>query len=279
MERKVSFMNTLTEHVHTLDFATYWVWPASLFIAGILGGAIGPYIIWNRLGLMTDTVAHASLFIAALALLAGLAPVTLLVPFSIILAILIYHFQKLESFDTDGILAMLFSGFMGLGLVILHITGEGSKDLLHLLFGNVKDLKLHDFYLFLMITITTVIYLFTCRKKLLLIIFNEDMARVEGVQTDRHKLIFLILTALSVVICLKIMGVVLVTSLFVAPPLLAYSFSQSARSFLVISPLLGILLVSLGSLVGGYYSLPVSASISSIALLLFIFSGVFSRNN
>ncbi len=279
MERKVSSMNTLTEHLQTADLTAHWIWYFSLIIAGLLGGVIGPYIVWNRLSLLSDTIAHASLFIAALALVVGLTPVALLIPFSVVLAVLIYHFQRLEKFDTDGILAMLFSGFTGMGLVIMHITGKGSEELLHLLFGRLQDLVVYDFYLFLMVAIGTVIYLCIFQKKLLLIIFNENIARIEGISTGTHRLIFLVLTALSVVICLKIMGVMLVTSLFVAPPLLAYGFSRSVRSFLILSPLLGILLVSSGAFMGNYYSVPVSASISSIALLLFVLSGFLFRRH
>lgn len=244
------------------------VFVAALLI-GLLCGALGPYLVWKRLGLLGDSVSHASLAVIALALALGLSESVLLIPFAVLLGLAMSYLQEKNYSELDSILAIFFAGFMGLGLLIMSKTGRGSEEVLHALFGDIESTSTSDIATLAVLTVFVLAYLLKFRKTLQLIIVQPDLARVEGVNVRTHTTILLVTCSVTVALCLKLMGVVLVTMLFVAPSLISLSLAKSARQHSVLSLVVGVALAVGGTALAFGFTLPVSATIATLGLVIF----------
>ena len=266
-------MENTVETVSVLPITTLTVIATAL--AGLLCGALGPFLVWKRLGLLGDAVSHASLMVVALALALGFPSAALLIPFAIAIGFLLSKFQEKQFSELDSVLAVFFAGFMGIGLIIMSISGKGSEEILHALFGDVQTLLWQDLAMLGILNVIVLAYLFRFKRELRLLILQPDLAQIEGINRILHTRALMILTAVTVAICLKLMGVVLVTILFVAPALISLTFSRSANQHALLSVGFGVG-ISLGGLaISKVLMLPTSASIAALGLLVFLAAGLF----
>lgn len=244
-------------------------------LIGLLCGSLGPYLVWKRLGLLGDAVAHASLCVVAFALLFKVESAYVLIPFSIVIGFLLSLAQERNFTELDSVLAIFFAGFMGIGLIIMSISGQGSEEILHVLFGDIQKTTLEDLYLLAVLNIVVLGYLFKFKKQLQLMLLQPELAKIEGIHTKLHARVLLILCAVTVAVCLKLMGVVLVTALFIAPALTSLAFAKSARHHMLLSIILGLGISVTGILVSKILALPSSATIAALGLIVFVMTFLF----
>jgi ABC-type Mn2+/Zn2+ transport system permease subunit len=151
-------------------------------MAGALCGALGPYLVWRRMGLLGDAIAHAGLAVVAVSLLLDISSTPLLLVFAALIGYLLSFAQEKNFSELDSVLAILFAGFMGLGLLIIHFSGKGSEEILHVLFGDVSQTNSFDLIVLAALSAFVVSYLLWFRKPLQLMLLHSDLARIEGVQ-------------------------------------------------------------------------------------------------
>lgn len=238
-------------------------------MAGLLGGTLAPAIVWNRLGLLGDTISHASLSIMAVGLLLGFADQTLLIPFAIVLALLLSFFDTGKFGELDSVLAVLFSGLMGLGMLLLSLTNKNPAQILTLLTGDISQAGSDELIAISIWTAIVLSYLLKFRTPLRLIMTQPDLAKIQGHPVRLHKTALLVLVCLSVALCIKMMGVILVTTLFVTPALISGLFAKSAGTHATLSMALGLFIALTGILVADQFALSPAPLIATFALILF----------
>lgn len=265
------------EHTHELLTSEIsWLVVVAAAIAGLLCGALSPYLVWKRLGLLSDSVSHASLMVIAVALAFDLSESLLLIPFSICIGLMLSYLQKKNYKELDSAIAIFFAGFMGIGLIIMHITGNGSEEVLHALFGDIQDITEVNLVLLCVLTVLVLGYLAKYKSELRLTLVQPDLARVEGISVDKHTTALLVLCSVTVAICLQIMGIVLVTMLLVAPSMISVAYAKSSKSHSMLSLIVGVLMALFGVLLAKTFHFPVSATIATLGLVLFFIS-VFTK--
>lgn len=240
------------------------------YFLGRLCGSLSPYIVWKRLGLLGDTVAHASLFVVAFALLLGIESSYVIIPFSIAIGLLLSYAQEKKFFELDSVLAVFFAGFMGLGLITMTLSGEDSEEILHVLFGDIEKTSTLDILILFALNTFVFFYLQKFEKQLQLMLLDQDLAKIEGINVKKHSTFLLVICSLTVGVCLKMMGVVLVTALFIAPALISLAFAKSARQHSAISTLLGSSMAVIGVLAAKFFNIPGGATIASTGLIVFL---------
>lgn len=258
------------EHVHDFHAEFSYMIVLTAALAGLLCGALGPYLVWKRLGLLSDSVSHASLAVIAIALAFGLPETSLLIPFAVVLGLLMSYLQKRSFSELDSIIAVFFAGFMGLGIIIMNQTGRGSDEVLHVLFGDIESVSGTDVLWLAVLTFIVLTYLARYRDTLRLTLVQPELAKLEGINVQRHTTILLVMCSVAVAVCLKLMGVVLVTMLFVAPSLIALSFTRSARTHALLSLAIGIAIAVGGVGVAQLMKWPISATVALLGFSVFI---------
>lgn len=258
------------ENVPIMAAQVPWLSVVAAALAGLLCGALGPYLVWKRLALLGDAVAHASLCVIAIALVIGLPSIWLLIPFAIGLGLLLSKSQSQRFQELDSVLGIFFAGFMGLGLLIMVLSGKSSNHIMPILFGDLQRVTGSDIAILVALNFAIHGYLYFYKRPLQMMLLQADLAIIEGIDIQKHTRALLVMISVTVAVCLHLMGVVLVTALFVAPTLSSLSIAKSVKQHMSLTLLLALMMALTGTLISKYYELPSSATIATFGLFLFL---------
>lgn len=253
----------------------------ALLAALLLGpvcALLGVFVTARRMAFFSDTIAHGALTGVALGLWWGLADVTIpMVLFSLLIAAGILYLKEKTELLTDTIMALLLSGSVALGILILSLI-KGSRGEIHgYLFGDILAIADKDIWLagglFGMVSGS----LFTALSPLALVTANEELAHVCGIPVRTANYLFVLILTLAVALSIRLLGIILVTSLIVVPAATARNFSHNLRQQLIGSVFVGIIGALSGTILAYRFDVPCGPAIVLSCIGLFILSLVFSK--
>lgn len=248
------------------------------FGVALVAGPFGSFVVWRRLAYFGDTLAHSALLGVALGFLLHINLTLGIFIICQVLAILLFFSQYQRQLASDTLLGIFSHGALSLGLVVLAFMDDVRIDLVSYLFGDILAISSIDLiwiYGAGGIALLGLIYIW---KPLLSITIHEDLARVEGLPVDRINWAFLGLIALTVAIMMKVVGMLLVTSLLIIPAATARRFANTPESMAIMAIVVGCFSVMLGLLSSFYYDTPSGPSIVVAGCLLFIASIIYPRH-
>ena len=241
---------------------------------GIMIAAIaapfGVFVVWRRLAYFGDTLAHSALLGVALGYLLHINLTLGVILVCLLVACLLFLFQKQKTLAGDTVLGILSHSSLSLGLVVLAFFETIRVDLMAYLFGDILAVGQSDLIWIAVCGITSLMMLLIIWRPLLLISIHEDLARVEGVRVDLVKFSFVCLLAVLVAVMMKIIGLVLVTSLFIVPAATARKFARTPEAMAVLAVVFGGLAVVGGLFASYQWDTPAGPSIVLAATALFI---------
>ena len=235
-------------------------------------GPLGCFIVWRRMAYFGDTMAHSALLGVALAflfqinLMAGVFLVASLVSIALLLL------QRRGALSTDALLGILSHSTLALGLVMVAFMSWVRVDLMGFLFGDILAVSRADIAFVYgggAIILAIMAWLW---KPLLASTVNDELAEAEGMAPERARFVFMLLMALVIAISMKIVGVLLITSLLIIPAATARRFSSTPEMMAVLASLIGVAAV-VGGLYGSlHFDTPSGPSIVVAALFIFLIS-------
>ena len=244
-------------------------------IAGIgvalVAGPLGCFVVWRRMSYLGDTMAHSALLGIALGfflevdLMLGVFAVALAV------AILLFIFQRQKQLANDAVLGTLSHASLAMGVLMISLMTWVRADLMEYLFGDILTVSLIDLYWIYGGGILILLTLHRLWRPLLAITFDTELAQAEGVPVIRIQLVFMLLVAAVIALSMKIIGILLVTSLLIIPVSAARRLSQTPEQMALGGVLIGIASVVLGLGTSLQIDTPSGPSIV-IASVLFFFA-------
>jgi len=235
-------------------------------------GPLGCFIIWRRMAYFGDTMAHSALLGVALSLLFNLNIMIAVFVVAAGVSLLLLLLQRVGSLSADSLLGILSHASLSVGLVILAFMTWVRIDLVSFLFGDILAVGEADIDIIWgggILVLLALVYLW---RPLVASTVSEDLAEAEGLNPKRARLIFMLLLALVIAIAMKIVGILLITSLLIIPAAAARRFSASPEVMAVLSALIGVVAV-VGGLYGSLrFDTPSGPSIVVAALCLFVVS-------
>jgi ABC-type Mn2+/Zn2+ transport system permease subunit len=251
----------------------------ALLAALLLGpvcALLGVFVTARRMAFFSDTIAHGALTGVALGIWLGFADLTLpMVLFSLVIAAGILYLKEKTDLLTDTIMALLLSGSVALGILILSLT-HGSRGEIHgYLFGDILAVGGRDVWFAAALFVIVMIGLFTWLSPLALLTANEDLAHVSGVPIRRANYLFILILTVAVALSIRLLGIILVTSLIVVPPATARNISRNLRQQLITSVLIGVVGALSGTVLAYRLDVPCGPAIVLSCVALFILSLAF----
>lgn len=238
----------------------------------LIAGPFGSFVVWRRLAYFGDTLAHSALLGVAVGFLLQINLTLGVLAICQLVALLLFFGQRQRQLASDTLLGILAHGALSLGLVSLAFMETVRVDLMAYLFGDILAITTFDLLWIFGGGGLALIGLLLIWQPLLSITIHEDLARVEGVAVDRINWIFLGLIALSVALMMKVVGMLLVTSLLIIPAATARRFAAGPEWMALLASLIGCCAVG-GGLYGSFlWDTPTGPSIVVAACLLFMFS-------
>jgi zinc transport system permease protein len=247
------------------------------FMIGIIAPAIGTFLVLRRLSLIADTLAHVALAGVALGLLAGVHPAVGALAVGIAGAVGVERLRVSGRLFAEAALAIFLSGGLALAVVLLGLAGGFNVDLFTYLFGSVTAVRSQDLWGILALGLSVIGAIVLFYKELFALTFDEEAARVQGVPVDLLNLLVTLLAAITVVVAMRVVGVLLTSALIVIPAVTALRIAHSFRGALWIAIGASVTAVLAGMTMAFYFDLAAGGAIVLTAIALFAATSPLAR--
>ena len=237
----------------------------------ILCSVIGLFLVLRRYSLFGDAVAHSSFGGIALGLLAGVYPLWTAYGVSLVSALIITRLKEKFNISGDASVAVLLSSGIAVGLVIIGISGGFTIDIFSFLFGSILLVSVNDTILILSLTGIILIVVLLMYKHLLYSTFNEEQAKVSGIPVEKINYLIVFMAGITVVTSIQLVGVLLISALFVIPNVTAIMYGKGFKQTAIISISFSIFSVITGILVS--YILDITPAGTIVLLSIGLFGG------
>ncbi|TQN31091.1 zinc transport system permease protein [Haloactinospora alba] len=227
---------------------------AAALLVGLAAPMIGTFLVQRRLALLGDGIGHVALTGVALGFLTGTSPVLTALLVSAVGAVLIEVVRARARTSGDIALALLFYGGIAGGVLLIGIApGQGSATLTAYLFGSVSSVSQQDVYVISGLALVVLAVVGYFGRELFVLCQDEDVARAHGLPVRLLSVVIAVTAALTVVIAMRVVGVLLVSALMVVPVAAAQQLSRSFRATMAVAVAIG-MLSAVGGLAGAYYT-------------------------
>jgi len=251
------------------------------FLAGgavaVILGWLGTFVVTKKISFVGDGLAHASLAGIALAILAGLAPLPTALAVAVVIAVIIYLLEKKTNISGDMAIAIMFTTGLSLGIIMLHYYQGYQPELISYLFGNILSISPFDLRFILVASVVIIIALILFYRQILFTTLDPISARLSGLKTWFYDLLLYILIAVSIILSIKLVGIVLVSALLVTPSAISRLFAKSFKHFTIIAIFFAVLIVFVGLIASYYLNWPSGATIILVGTSVFILASAYKN--
>lgn len=245
-------------------------------LVGIAAPAVGIFLVQRRLALIGDGIGHVAVTGVALGLVLNRAPVPVALATAIAGAVAIELIRARGEASAEIALAMLFYGGIGGGVVLVSQAPSGERNLNQYLFGSITSTSASDLATFAILAAVVLCVTVGLAGALFSVSNDDEFARASGLPVMRINLVLAVLSALTVVVSMRVVGVLLVSALMVVPVATAQLVATSFRQTFLIGIGIGVLVSITGVIVSFYADTPSGGSIVLLAIGLFLVTFVGS---
>lgn len=250
-------------------------------IAGVLIGFVtsyyGVFIVQRKLSFLGSGLAHSAFGGAALGLLLETEPLWIALPFTIIISILIVYLKEKSNLSGDTSVGILFSVAVALGIIFLSLKKGYTNDAFTYLFGSILSVQKIDLIFSSVLALISIGTFFSQWKKWAYATFDVELAQSDKIAVVKDEYFLSVLIALTIVISIKVVGIVLLTAFLVIPAATSRLISSTFFQMTVYSVIIGIVSSFVGLLASIQLDLPTGAVIILIQALFFIIGLFFSK--
>lgn len=248
---------------------------AAVFIS-ILCPAVGVFLVLRRYSMMGDTLAHSSFAGVAIGLVGGFNPILSAFLFTSVCAVLIellrYYFKKYA----ELILAIILTLCVGIAITLIS-SGRVGTNVNTFLFGSILTVTKEDLLTMLILSIISVFTLVILFNKLLYITFDEEGAQIAGINVRLINYIFAILVAATISVSIRIMGIMVISSMIAIPVASALQLKKGFKTTLIFSIIFGFIDIVAGLILSVYLNCAPGGTISLMSIFVLLLVIVWSR--
>ncbi len=237
---------------------------------------LGVFLVLRRFSLIGDGLAHVSFATVAIALLLHAQPMIISIPLVGLASLAILKLNEKAHVFGDAAIGLVSSFGIALGVIIASTAGGFNVDLFSYLFGNILSVSSFETWLTVIISMIVLMVVILFYHDLFAITFDENYASISGIKVKMVNKILILLTSLIVVLGIKIVGTMLVSSLIILPAITALQIVKSFKATILVAGILSIVSVVIGIFVSYIFNLPSGAT---IVMVNFLFFGVAYLKN
>ncbi len=277
----------MSETIAKLQFYFDYPFVRYAFIVGILialcSSLLGVVLVLKRFSFIGDGLSHIAFGAMAVATIFHLTSDTIIVmPVTIITAILLLRTGQNTRLKGDAAIAMLSVGALAVGYLVMNIfstSANVSGDVCSTLFGSTTILTLTSVDVKLCIAASIVVVLFFCLfyNRIFTVTFDENFTKATGKNADMYNMVIAVITAVIIVLAMNLVGSLLITALLIFPALSAMRVMYSFKSVIIYSAVLSVIGATFGLLISILFSTPVGATIVVVDMVIFALNCVAGK--
>ena len=245
-------------------------------IAGVLvslcAALLGVSLVLKRYSMIGDGLSHVSFGALAIAVALGMTPLYFSIPVVVLAAFFLLRMASHPHWNSDAAIAVMSASSLAIGIIVISRTTGMTTDVDNYMFGSVLAMSKADVALSVVLCAAVLVLFILFYHKLFAVTFDESFSRATGLKVERYNTLLAILTALTIVLGMRMMGAMLISSLVIFPALTAMRLFKSFRSVVLCSAVTSVTCFCAGLTVSFVLSTPVGASVVAANLGLFLLS-------
>ena len=241
---------------------------ASILIS-IAVGIIGSLIVINKNSFIAGSIAHGSFGGIGIAFYFGIPVLLSTSIFASILAIILSFITLKMPHRSDAVIGAIWAIGMSVGIIFSEMTPGYNSGLISYLFGSILTIANEDISMMIGVDILLITFILFLYNQILLISYDKEFSKVQGLNVTLLHTIFLILTALTIVMSVRAIGLILIIALFTIPPFIAEKFTKSLKTMMILSAILSSCFMIGGIIISFYYDISATAIIILLASVSF----------
>ena len=243
-------------------------------IAGVLVSLccalLGVSLVLKRYSMIGDGLSHVSFGALAIAVALGFTPLYFSIPVVILAAFLLLRMASRPHWNNDAAIAVLSASSLAVGILVISLTTGMTTDVDNYMFGSVLAMTESDVILSVVLSIAVLILFVLFYHKLFAVTFDESFSRATGLRVEAYNSLLAILTALTIVLGMRMMGAMLISSLIIFPALTAMRLFRSFRGVVICAGVSSVVCFAAGLTASFLLATPVGASVVVADLIVFL---------
>ena len=247
-------------------------------LISLCSALLGVSLVLKRYSMIGDGLSHVGFGVLTIATAFGVSsPLYISVPCVTISAIILLKIGNNSKIKSDSAIALISSSALAIGVAVTSVTTGMNTDVCNFMFGSILAMSKPDVYLSIIVSIIVAFLFIIYYRKLFVVTFDEDFAKASGLKASRYTNIIAILTALIITIGMRMMGVMLISSIIIFPALTSMRIFKSFKRVVVSSAIISVLSFLMGIYLSYIYNISTGAMIVIVNLVLFILFSIIEK--
>lgn len=246
-------------------------------LVGVACGIVGTLVVAKRIVFISGGIAHAAFGGVGLGYLVGVNPILTAIPFSVLAALGIGTMTRRMKISEDSAIGILWSLGMALGILFVSLAPGYAPDLFSYLFGSLLTVPASDIVMMFALDVIIIVLVALFFKELVASSFDEEFSEILGVPTRVLYLLLLCLVAMSIIVLIRVAGIILVIALLTIPAVIARQFTTRMHRMMIVATVVAVILTILGLWLSYLFDVASGAVIVLVLAAAFFLSTILKR--
>ena len=243
-------------------------------LVALCASLLGVSLVLKRYSMIGDGLSHVGFGALAIATAMNWAELKVSIPVVVVAAILLLRLSENSKIKGDAAIGMISTGALAIGVIAISVTTGMNTDVCNYLFGSILSLSKADVQLSIGLSIAVLVLFVLFYSKLFAVTFDETFSRAVGTRAGIYNMLLAVLTAVTIVLGMRMMGAMLISALVIFPALTSMRVCKRFKTVIFCSAAVSLVCFFIGVILSYWYSLPTGASVVTVNILAFLlFSG------
>ncbi|MEG0913175.1 MAG: metal ABC transporter permease [Oscillospiraceae bacterium] len=239
-------------------------------LVSLCAALLGVSLVLKRYSMIGDGLSHVGFGTLAVATAFGLSPLAVSIPVVVVAAFLLLRLSENSKIKGDAAIAMISTASLAVGVMTVSLTTGMNTDVSNYMFGSILAMGKSDVVISIILSVIVIAMFVLFYNKIFAVTFDENFAKATGTNTDGFNMLIAFLTAITVVLGMRMMGALLISSLIIFPALTAMRLCKNFKSVIISSAIISVVCFVIGLMVSYLFATPAGASVVVMNIIAFV---------
>lgn len=246
-------------------------------LISLCAALLGVSLVLKRYSMIGDGLSHVGFGALALATVLNAAPLAVAIPVVVVAAFFLLRISSGSRIKGDAAIGLISASSMAIGIMMISMTSGVNTDVYNYMFGSILAMSKGDVVLCIGLSAVVLILFIVCYQRMFAVTFDETFARATGTKVELYNGLLAALTALTIVLGMRLMGSLLISSLIVFPALTAMRVCKRFVTVIISAAIISVVCFFVGLVMSYAWSTPAGASVVVVNLAMFLIFSVIER--
>ncbi len=239
-------------------------------LVSLCASLLGVSLVLKRYSMIGDGLSHVGFGALAVASVLNLAPLTVSIPVVVLAAFLLLRISESSKIKGDAAVALISTSALAIGVIVISVTTGMNTDVCNYMFGSILAMSQADVRLSIALSAVVLVMFILFYHKIFAVTFDETFSRATGVKAGMYNMLLAILTAVTIVLGMRMMGAMLISALIIFPALTSMRLCKRFKTVILCSAAVSLSCFFIGVVLSYWYSLPTGASVVAVNIIAFL---------